>query len=97
MQVNTCATHYTYVPGNSVNVLIANGQSIIVHGVFVSFNSTTLCTLREADGVTVITTIRSGPALAYEMRTPWVAKNGLTISNTTINSVTTVYYSFLGT
>lgn len=97
MQINTVATHYTVVPPGTTTI-IDNG-AIIIHGIFCQSSGISNIALKESDNTTSIFTIRLGPATtqtSIEIRTPFLAKNGLVVTTSITTPSCTVFYSSLG-
>lgn len=80
MQPFAIAPHYTSIPSNSTALLIAGGESIIVHGIVVSGTTAATVSVYESDGITLIMDLKVATSTSFESRTSFIAHRGIAIT-----------------
>jgi len=87
------ASNYTYVGAGQTDASIGSGGSILVHGIVIS--SVTIegqVILTEANGSTIIAELTVLADTSFEIKTSFLAKNGLAVT-TDSSTVCTVFHS----
>ena len=90
------ASNYTNVGAGETDVLINDGASILVRGIVVSATALEgTVTLNERDGSTEILTINVAADTSFEVKTPFLAKLGVSVT-TEANCDCTIFHSNAG-
>ena len=87
------ASNYTFVDSGATDTLIRGGGSILVHGIVASaVGLEGTVTINERDGSTEILTINIAADTSFEVKTAFLAKNGVSVT-TEANCECTVFHS----